>query len=100
VPSVVVPFWAERTYLVYNSRLQSSFWGSQDRTQVASHVISTVKSKTKTNMFILFPVHFLMSQTVQGPSLGNGAAHHGLGLPTSISNQDNSSQPRPQANWI
>lgn len=48
---------------------------------------------------LLAPASFL-SYTVQDSLPGNDATHNGLGLPTSINNQDGSLQTCPQANLV
>lgn len=81
----------QRIYLAYHSSF-SLYWGKlKAGAQVASHITPTVQSREKQiHPYCLpifvdpFPVLYSL-----GTFWGNGATHNGLGLPTSISNQDN-----------
>lgn len=74
-----------------------SFWRRQGRTQGTSHIINIHELReNQCVLACLYSVPPLLlhssSPTPTPPSLGNGVTHNGLGLPTSMNNQDSSSQ--------
>lgn len=64
-------------------------WGSQDRN--SKHHAHHTMVKSRENTYIMYThlfscalIHFLTLVQFRTPCLGNGAAHTGLGLPTSL----------------
>ena len=83
----------------YSSSLRGSRgWNSSSSSHPTNSQEQREVNPCRPTCLIACPLsaRFLLSNTVQGPLLGNGAAHKGLYLPTSINNQDNPPYTCPQ----
>lgn len=74
----------EGIYSVYNSWLQSIFLEKSRNLKQAGYATNPVRNIEKWIHSQLFPAWILCSHTVQDSSLGDGVAHSGLGIPSSI----------------
>ena len=83
----------------YSSSLRGSRgWNSSSSSHPTNSQEQREVNPCRPTCLIACPLsaRFLLSNTVQGPLLGNGAAHKGLYLPTSINNQNNPLYTCPQ----